>query len=127
MLRQILTAVGVAELLSPDAFVRAAERIALDNPDDCELESWVAPVARLEGLLFLLLVWRSDASYSGFKEMLGVVGIVALLHPRAYVDYGAEIAYTDGTRCEWRPWVYPGTRLVGLAYVLVALDELRTR
>ncbi|MFC7156357.1 hypothetical protein ACFQPA_12980 [Halomarina halobia] len=125
MLRTILTAVGIVELLSPEALIDAAERIALDDPDDCELKPWVVPGARIEGLAFLILMWRSDASYSAFKKFLGLVGILALAFPRAYVDYGAELAYTDAAECEWKPWVYPGTRLVGLLYVGIALDELR--
>ncbi|WP_254546934.1 hypothetical protein [Halomarina pelagica] len=123
MLRTILTAIGVVELLSPEALIDTAERVALEDPNDCELRPWVVPGARVEGLLVLALVWRSDASYAALKRFLGVVGLLALAFPRAYVDYGARLAYADATECEWRPWVYPGTRLVGLTYVLVALDE----
>ena len=125
MLREILTMIGVVELLTPEAFVDTAEQIALDNPDECELQSWVITGARVEGLLFLLLMWRSDVSYSRFKKFLGIIGILALVFPRAYVDYGAELAYTDANNCNWKPWVYHGTRLVGLLYVLIAINELR--
>lgn len=124
MIRKILTPVAVAEVISPGKLIDAAERIALDNPAEGELRSWVLPGARLEGLVFLVLMWRSDASYAAFKKLLGVIGVLALLYPRAYVDYGAELAYVDAAGCEWKPWVYPGTRLVGLLYVLIALGEL---
>ncbi|WP_440008974.1 hypothetical protein [Halomicrococcus sp. SG-WS-1] len=125
MFRKILSMISISELLAPEALINVAEQIALDNPDDCELEPWVVPGARGEGLLFLVLMWRNDTSYSAFKKFLGVIGILALLYPRSYVDYGAELAYTDASKCEWKPWVYVGTRLVGLVYVLLALDELR--
>ena len=125
MLRKILTTIGVVELLTPEALIDAAEQIALDNPDECKLQSWVIPGARVEGLLFLLLIGRSDASYSRFKKFLGIIGILALVFPRAYVDYGAELAYTDSDNCMWKPWVYHGARLVGLLYVLIAINELR--
>jgi len=70
-------------------------------------------------------MWRSESSYSTFKRFLGVIGLLALLYPRTYVNYGAELAYVDGTNCKWKPWVYPETRIVGLLYVSIALNELR--
>ncbi|WP_129115954.1 hypothetical protein [Halegenticoccus tardaugens] len=125
MLRKALTMVAIVETLSPERLIEIAERLALDNPADCELQPWVVPGARFEGLLFLVLMWRSDTSYSTFKKFLGVIGLLALLHPRTYVDYGAELAYVDAANCEWKQWVYPGTRLVGVLYVIIALRELR--
>ncbi|KTG11357.1 hypothetical protein AUR64_03620 [Haloprofundus marisrubri] len=124
MLRTILSAVCIAELLAPKGLIRAAEKLALNNPGACEYKSWVVPGARMEGLLLLFFMWRSDTSYSAFKEFLGVVGILAFLFPRAYVDYGSELAYADASSCEWRPWVYTGTRIVGLLYIGVAVREL---
>ena len=126
MLRLLLSAIGLTELLSPNMLIDRAERLALDNPDDCELRSWVVPGARIEGLLMVVSMWRSDRSYSTFKQFLGVIGLLALAFPRAYVDYGTQLAYTDVSECRWKPWVYFGTRLVGLAYVIIALDELRS-
>jgi hypothetical protein len=125
MLRKILTSVCAVEVLAPEVLIEAAEQIALENPAECELQSWVVPGARLEGLLFLVLMWRSDASYSSFKTFLGLVGVLALLYPRRYVDFGSRVAYTDSSACRWKPWVYTGTRLTGLLYVLIAIDELR--
>ncbi|WP_266082891.1 hypothetical protein [Haladaptatus caseinilyticus] len=125
MLRMLLSAIGIIELLSPEALINRAEHLALDNPGDCELRSWVVPGARIEGLLILLSMWRNDRSYSAFKQFLGVIGLLALAFPRAYVDYGTQLAYTDASKCRWKPWVYFGTRLVGLLYVIIALDELR--
>jgi hypothetical protein len=125
MLRAILSMIGVIEILSPEQLIDAAERLALENPEGCELEPWVVPIARVEGLSFLFLAWRSRRSYSAFKKFLGVIGLLALLYPRAYVDYAADIAYADAAECHWRPWVYPVTRVVGLVYVLVGFNELR--
>ncbi|WP_435159129.1 hypothetical protein [Haladaptatus sp. DFWS20] len=126
MLRMLFSAIGIIELRSPEALISRTEQLALENPDDCELRSWVIPGARIEGLLILVSMWRSDRSYSTFKQFLGAIGLLALAFPRAYVDYGAELAYTDASNCRWKPWVYVGTRLVGLVYVIIALNELRT-
>jgi len=127
MLREVLTPVCVAEVLAPAALIDAVERVAVENPEACEWRSWVVPGARLEGVALLWLLWRSDESYAALKRFLGLVGLLALLFPRAYVDYGSGLAYTRTSTPEWKPWVYTGTRLVGLLYVLVALSDRRSR
>ena len=124
VLRKLLSVIGVVELLAPATLIATAERIALENPEECELRSWVRPGARLEGLAILLVLWRGEGSYASLKKFLGVVGLLALCYPRAYVEYGAGLAYADGAACEWKPWVYSWTRIVGALYVLVALDEV---
>ena len=125
MLRKVLTTICTVEVLAPEVLITSAELLALSNPDECDWRSWVTPGARLEGLVFLGMMWRSDTSYSMFKKFLGLIGLLALLYPRTYVDYGGKVAYTTESTPEWKPWVYPGTRLVGLLYVLIALKELR--
>ncbi len=127
MLRKLLTVICTIEVLVPETLIAFAERLALDNPGDCDWRSWVAPGARLEGLIILGVIWRSDASYSAFKKFLGLIGLPALLYPHTYVDSGGKVAYTDTSTPEWRPWVYTGTRLVGLLYVTIALNELRNK
>ena len=125
MFRELFTLICTAEILAPEALITAAERVALDNPDDCDWRFWVTPVARLEGLVLLGTMWQSDASYWAFKRFLGLVGLLALFYPRAYVNYGGDAAYTGASTPEWKPWVYTGTRLVGLLYVIIALNEVR--
>lgn len=124
MLRTVLSTIGLVEILAPEALIDAAEQIALANPEECELSEWVVPAARMEGLLFMVVMWRSDASYSMFKRFLGVIGILAVVHPRIYVEYSSSLAYTADSTPEWRGWVYPVTRFVGLLYLLIAFDEL---
>ena len=125
MLRKLFTAVCAIELLAPRALMDAAESAAVDDPGASDLRSWVLPGARLEGLLFLVMLWRSDRSYSQFKKLLGAIGLLAFLAPRQYVEQGSRLAYSDASTIEWRPWVYTGTRLIGLLYLLVGLAELR--
>lgn len=126
MLRKVFTAICTGMVLFPATLIEAAEQIALENPDACDLRSWVVPGARLEGGLFLGLMWWSEESYSAFKKLLGPIGLLVLFFPRAYVNYGSDIAYTETSSPEWKPWVYTGTRLVGLVYVSTALKELRS-
>lgn len=125
MLRRIFTAICTGMVLAPAALIEAAERVALENPGACERRSWAVPGARIEGGVFLGLLWWSEDSYSAFKNFLGLVGLLVLVFPRAYVNYGSEIAYTETSSPEWKPWVYTGTRLVGVLYVITALRERR--
>ena len=125
MFRTLLTAICALEAVAPTTLINVAERFALANPDDCEQRAWVTPGARIEGLGFIGLMWWSDGSYSAFKKFVGLVGSLAFLFPRAYVDYGSKLAYTGDSPPEWRPWVYTWTRIIGLGYVLVGLKEWR--
>ncbi|SIR63969.1 hypothetical protein SAMN05421858_3062 [Haladaptatus litoreus] len=68
MLRLLLSTIGFTELLLPNTLIDRAEQLALDNPDDCELQSWIIPGARIEGLLIVISMWRSDRSYAAFKR-----------------------------------------------------------
>ncbi len=120
MIRKLLVFLGVLELLVPGRVVAVAERIALDNPDDPELRAWTLPIARLEALVWLLLAVRGDP-HGRVRKLLAIVCGPAALFPRRYVDVGARLAYVDPDRCEWKPWVVPATRVMGVAYVLLAL------
>lgn len=126
MLRELLSVICSVEVLAPEALIRMAERRALKNPDGCRWRSWVTPGARLEGLGFLVAMWRSEESYAAFKQFLGLIGLLAFLYPHRYVGYGARFAYTADSNPQWKPWVYTGPRVVGLIYLLIALDELRS-
>lgn len=125
MRRKLFTAICTVELLAPRGLIDAAERVPLENPDESQLWRWVPPGARLEGLTFLTMLWHSDRPYSQLRKFLGAIGLLAFLRPRAYVNYGGKATYTDASGLEWRPWVYAGTRLVGLCYVLVGIREPR--
>ncbi|WP_232701474.1 hypothetical protein [Halobacterium wangiae] len=123
MLQRLLAAGGVVEVLFPGTLVDVGERVASRNPDACERKPWVVSIARLEGLVFLFLAWRSDAAYSAFKQFMGVMGVVMTLFPRQYVDVATGLSYEDAAACEWEPWVYSLTRALGPVYVLVGLRE----
>lgn len=125
MLRELFTAFGIIEFLIPEALITKAEQLGLENPEECESRSWAVPAARVEGLLLVLLMQRRDSSYSTGKKILGLIGILSLLYPRAYIDTAVKLAYTDASSCDWQPWVYRGTRLTGLFYVIIAINELR--
>ncbi|MCL9814824.1 hypothetical protein [Natranaeroarchaeum aerophilus] len=120
MARRLLILAGLIELLVPGRVINAAERIALENPDDCELRAWTIPMARLEALVWLLLARRGDP-HGRVRKLFAFVCGPAVLFPRRYVDVGARLAYADPDRCEWKPWVVPATRVMGMCVVLAFL------
>lgn len=126
MLRGLLAALAVVELLVPDRFIEFWEPVALENPEECSLRSWVIPVARLEGLLVLAALVRPEAFSGALRSALGWYGLMAALSPRGYLEYWTPLVYDDAESCEWKPWVVPATRAIGVLYVLLALFGWRS-
>lgn len=121
MLRQLLVGFGIVELLFPERLIDYSEELALENPDKCELKSWVTTLARFEGVVFLWLVVRDRASLATFRSLFGLNGLLAVLSPKGFLDYWTGIVYEDHRCCEWKPWVVPVTRLIGVFYLVLVL------
>lgn len=49
---------------------------------------------------------------------LAVLGVLELLAPRQVVDFWMDLAVTDDSDVELRPWVYTAARVEGLVIVL---------
>ena len=125
MFRRLLAAFALLELLVPERIVDAGERLAFENPGECDLRPWTIPIARLEAVAFWYAARRGGASWTRFLRTLGLIGLPAALAPSAYLRFGLWLAYEDPDCCEPRPWVAPATRLLGLAYLLAALVARR--
>lgn len=121
MPRGLLAAVALVELLYPERLIESGERLALDNPEECSLRSWVVLVARLEALLFLVALACPNTFSGPLRSALGWNGLLAALSPAGYLKYWTALVYEDADRCEWKPWVVPATRTIGVLYVLIAL------
>lgn len=68
MLRLLLAAVGLVQLLAPETVVRAYTRLAYEGPEAFRVRGWVVPAMRLEGIAMLWLAVR------GFGEPVGDEG-----------------------------------------------------
>jgi len=55
MLRALLAAFGLVELLFPDKLVAAVTRLAYEDGDEMTAKPWVTTAARVEGATFLLV------------------------------------------------------------------------
>ncbi len=124
MLKRLLLAVGVVEVLFPRQVIRVAERIAIENPGDGELRPLTVPLARLEGIAYLQFVRRGGTSAPWFRRLFGLFGAFAFLVPRQCMELGIRLAYRNYDECEWKPWVETATRVVGLFYILVAVTGI---
>lgn len=126
MLRGLLRLWGLVVLLVPRRVVDAFEPIAFENPEDARLRAWSLPIARLEGILFVLLAGRDDGG-DLLATFFTLVGIPAVIAPRRYLEWGLSIAYENPEDVEVRSWVLPFTRALGAIYLLIALRGWRSR
>ncbi|WP_327051404.1 hypothetical protein [Halomicrococcus gelatinilyticus] len=125
MLERLLSVFGLVELVAPDWLVERSAAAAFESTDGCTLKSWVRPAIRVEGAAFVLLGLRGRSPT--FRRLLGLLGVPAAVAPRRFVAFGTRLAHDDAEACQWRSWVVPATRVLGLAYVLVALREVGGR
>ena len=127
MFRTLLSVVGLAMVTVPRRIVRLAEPLAFENPDAAVLREWTIPLARLEGVAYLLVGRRAGLPSGLVGLAIGLIGAVAAVAPRRYLDFGLSLAYENGDELAVRPWVLPATRAFGLLAALSALRALRGR
>lgn len=68
LLSRLVEAAGALMVVYPSPLIRVGQSFACKNPSELELQPWVAPAARLLGLLYLAVVFLSKsetASESG--------------------------------------------------------------
>lgn len=116
-----LVVLAVVELLAPERVIEFGERLSLENPGECSLRSWVPFVARLEGAVFLSWLVKPRPLSGAVRSILGWSGLMAVISPEGYLGYWTDLVYEDAERLQWKPWVVPLTRVIGICYVLLAL------
>lgn len=122
MLRSLLRVYGVCVTLAPKRVIDCWESLAFETTEEAQRRSWIIPLARLEGLVFLIASVR-EGDRSRLTTVLGLVGLPALLAPRRYLDWGLKIAYRNADGISVKSWVLPLTRLLGAVYVYVGVRE----
>lgn len=125
MLRALLIAFGLVEIVVPRPIVAACERIGLENPEESRLRSRALVLARLEGLLVVWALVRGRQGSSLARTLLTAGGIVAVLAPRPLIRFSQTFAYENTADLELKPWVVPAARLLGACYLLVAFLSAR--
>jgi len=119
MLRKLLLAFGIVEILKPQPIIDACERIGLENPEEARLRSSANAFARLEGFLFVWLLTRGRDRSPITSGALAATGLAAALYPRPLIRLSQAFAYENPEDLRLRSWVEPAARLLGLVYLLV--------
>ena len=125
MIRAIIGVLGALTALVPDRIVAAFERVAVENPDDVEPRRGTRPTLRAEGVVVVALALIGGRAYAWAMYVTGAFGTVLLVVPRAYRAIASRLLYADPDAVEWRPGFDTFLRLVGAAYVLLGVRELR--
>jgi len=125
MLRTLLTVIGLAMVGVPRRIVDSAEKVAFENPEDAILRGWTIPIARLEGIGYLLLVRRIGVLSGIIGVVFGLIGSVAAVAPRQYLHFGLSLAYENPGNITVKSWVIPMTRILGITAFVMAIVSLR--
>jgi hypothetical protein len=125
MLRTLLSVIGLVLVVVPRRIVETAETVAFENPEVARLRSWTIPMARLEGISYLLLVRRTRLLSGIAGVMLGLIGSVAAVAPRRYLHFGLSLAYENPDDITVKSWVIPMTRVLGMAAFVMTVVALR--
>ncbi|ELZ29450.1 hypothetical protein C465_11783 [Halorubrum distributum JCM 9100] len=125
MIRAIIGALGALTVLVPDRIVAAFERVAVENSDDVEPRRGTRPTLRAEGVAVVALALIGGRAYALAMYVTSAFGTVLLVVPRAYRAIAPRLLYEDPDAVEWRPGFDTFLRLVGAAYVLLGVRELR--
>lgn len=126
MFRLLVIAASLLHVVAPRRVVDAAERLAFENPDAGQLRPSTLPLARLEGVVFGVLIARRGLS-EPLKAPLTLLGAVLAVIPRQMLKYGLAMAYENPEDLEVKPWVLPAVRLLGACYLVVGLFAGRVR
>ena len=125
MLRTVLSIVAFVMVASPRRVVEAAEAAAFENPEDARLRGWTIPIARLEGIGWLLLIRRTGFLSGAVGMVFGLIGSVAAVAPRRYLEFGLSLAYENPDDITVKSWVLPMTRVLGVAALVLTGVSLR--
>ena len=126
MLRTLLSVIGLVMVSIPRRIVETAETVAFENPEDAVLRGWTIPMARLEGIGYLLLVRRSGFLSGVVGMIFGLIGSVAAVAPRQYLDFGLSLAYENPHDITVKSWVIPVTRILGITALVLTAMSLRS-
>lgn len=125
MLRTFLSIIGIVMVSVPRRLVETAEYVAFENPDEAILRDWTIPMARLEGIGYLLFVRPTRFVSDGGGLVIGLFGWAAVIMPRRYLDFGLSLAYENPDDIDVKPWVIPVTRALGIGALVVTVVSLR--
>lgn len=127
MIRSLVGLLGLLAALFPAAMVDVFESLAVENADDCPTKPWISSAIRAEGIVVALASLIGGRPYVWMLNLTGIFGAVVLVVPDLYRSVATGLLYTDPTRVQWNRRFTQGVRLIGLAYVLLAISAATGR
>lgn len=127
MIRPFLGFLGIVTALVPERIIEIYEDVALENPDECTVKSWISPGIRVEGAVVTLASLTGGRAYAWMMNLTGVFGVFLLLFPERYRTVGATLLYEQPEEVEWNDRFAEGIRLIGVIYLLWAVREFQKR
>jgi len=121
MSRVVFGLLGVVLALFPERSLAAYEGFAIENPDECDRKAWIVPAVRAEGLVFALCSLTGERAYARLLNLVGAAGAIALLFPRQYLDFGANLGYEQPGAVEWTDRFVTAVRGLGALSLILAL------
>jgi hypothetical protein len=119
MIRKLLVAFGIAEVIAPKPIIDACERIGLKSPETARLRPRASLLARLEGAIVVWLLVRGRDRSPLASALLSGAGVLAVVRPDPLIGLCRSLAYENASELEHRQWVRPAARLLGVLYLLV--------
>ena len=118
---------GIVMALVPQRVLDLYERLALEEPEAGTAKSWVVPMIRAEGIVYAMGSLIGGRAYGWLLNLAGPFGALAMMFPRRYLEYAAEIIYEDAGELTWNERFVTAVRVLGAVSVLLAVTAFRDR
>ncbi|MFC6862829.1 hypothetical protein ACFQGE_05070 [Halomicroarcula sp. GCM10025817] len=126
MFQTLMSVIGLLMVSVPRKIVDAAETLAFENPEDATLRGWTIPMARVEGIGYLLFARRSGFLSGAVSVVFGLFGSMAAILPHWYLNFGLSLAYENPDEITVKSWVIPVTRILGVTAFVLTVVSLRS-
>jgi hypothetical protein len=127
MIRSFLGLLGLLTALFPERIIEVYETVAIENPEECDVQPGIRPGIRAEGALVTLASLTDGRAYAWMMNLTGAFGAVVLAFPHLYRDIDTALVYDDPDAVEWNDRFTDGVRTLGLVYVLMAVKAYKNR
>lgn len=127
MIRPLIGIAGVLAALLPDRIINIFETTAIENADEQTSRSWNSSVIRTEGIAVAVVSLAGGRAYVWMMNLTGLCGAAIFLFPQLYRRFATWLLYENPDDVEWNDTFSDGVRLVGAAYVLLAVRAFTRR
>lgn len=127
MARLIVGILGVLTTLFPGRIIEVFERLAIDDPGDSAIKSWIGSAFRGEGVLVAVASLVGGRAYAWMMNLTGIFGVFVLVSPDLYRRFATAFLYERPEQIEWNDRFTTVVRFVGVFYVFLAARAFNRR